>query len=386
MRILIVGGGVAGYALAQFLHASNIECLVIERAPSFRALGHFIALKGDGVRVLDRLGIRAGCEQRSLPPRSLRFMTATGRLLRRQAQPDLAGALGGYMMLRRADLVAALHERVRDVTPLRFGTELSALDQDAEGVTVTLSDGSVDRFDAVIGADGVHSQLRVRLFGQVGVLPFGGSAVGLEVSCDHDLLETAVFLGRGRTVTVIPLGPKRVAALVYHSGDEDLRTQLTSPLATRAFFAREYAPFHPTVRALFAAIDADSFIYVDTIAMVRLPSIALGRVALLGDAAACPTFLSGMGSALAMLSAESLASELASGAHVQDALAAYSDAARTKVAQVQASALQMRGFILGRSRLTTTLRDAGLAMAPAGWLMGRIKQFFGEQLRPVRTG
>lgn len=387
MRVLIVGGGIGGLALAAFLRDAGIDHLLIERAPSFRALGHFIALKADGVRVLDRLGIREACAARALPASIVvSYRTAAGRSLRRQPSSQMDAALGGFLMLRRGDLAEVLYRRIEGSTELRFGTEITALAQDASGVSVTLSDGHTERFDAVVGADGVHSALRKRVFGSSGEEWLGGSYIALEVAASHGLApgDIVAFLGRGKVVATVPLDGNRLAAVVYHGGD-DLRAQLANAAEARAFFARHYAEFHPDVRAFFSAIDASSFVFVDTITMVRLPSIVANRVTLVGDAAACPTFLSGMGSAYAMLSAERLARELerenteAGSLRIPAALAAYARGAEAHARETQASALRMRYLVLGQSPALTTVRNSVIALAPTGWLMGHVKRFYSAQ-------
>ncbi|UQA57873.1 FAD-dependent monooxygenase [Polyangium aurulentum] len=380
MSVMIIGGGIGGFALAQLLRETDIESIVIERAPTFRALGHFIALKGAGVRVLDHLGVRESCAARSQPEQAMNFYTRSGRLLRRQESRVVDAALGGFMMMRRADLIAALYERIQGAVDVRFGLEAATLQETDAGVEVTLSNGAIERVDAVIGADGIHSRTRRQVFGESGVTPLGGCYIALEVDCDHDFRDTACFLARGRTVAAIPSAPGRLAVVVYHCTTDDLRARLSTPRAAREFFAREYADFAPTVRAVFAAIDADSFIYVDNISMVRLPAIARGRIALLGDAAACPTFLSGMGSAYAMVSAEVLAQELARTSDVTAALGAYSAKASSLASNMQRSALQARGLVLQPTRWKAALRDGALALAPGPWFMDLIRRFYGEQL------
>ncbi|AKV00015.1 hypothetical protein AKJ09_06678 [Labilithrix luteola] len=165
----------------------------------------------------------------------------------------------------------------------------------------------------------------------------------------------------------------------YRPVPYDLRCRLDSPSRARDFFAREYAHFHPTVRSLFSAIDTGSFVFVDTITMIRLPRVIAGRVALLGDAAACPTFLSGMRSSFAMLSAESLAAHLTSGKPIAAALADDNVDVLARAAGVQQSAQRMQKIVLGQSRLDTTVCDSVLAAAPVGWLLGHAKKFYGSQ-------
>jgi len=377
MRIVIVGGGIGGFALATFLNQRGIDHVVIERAPSFKALGHFIALKGDGVEVLDRLGVRAACDARALPASlSMTYRTAAGHPLHRQPASDMDEALGGFLMLRRADLSDVLYRNVAGETDVRFGTEVTAIQQKDGGAVVTLSDGSTEHADVVVGADGVHSSIRRMVFGDGGERDLDGSYVAVEVKLAHDLEpgEVVSFLGRGRVVNVLALGEREIAAVVYHGG-EDLRPKLRGPRETRAFFAREYAAFHPLVRTLFSAIDADSFVFVDAIRMVTLPSIVSNNVALLGDAAACPTFLSGMGSAYAMLSAERLADAI-SGDDLTRGLAHYAREAEAHAATLQSNALRMRELILGQSRVMTAIRNSVLAVAPMSWLLLRARRFY----------
>jgi 2-polyprenyl-6-methoxyphenol hydroxylase-like FAD-dependent oxidoreductase len=120
-------------------------------------------------------------------------------------------------------------------------------------------------------------------------------------------------------------------------------------------------------------------VFVDTITMVRLPSIVQSRVALLGDAAACPTFLSGMGSSFAMLSAERLATALTGSSDVPAALASYARGAAAHAETVQASAHRMRHLLLGQGHVAAAVRNSVLALAPTGWLMSKARQFYEAQ-------
>jgi len=378
MRVLIVGGGIGGFALAISLHQRGIEALVVERAPAFKALGHFIALKTEGVRVLDRLGITAPCRAAGLPPSThLRVTTAGGRLLREQDLSVFQTALHGYLMMRRSDLSAALHAAATPYTEVRYGTEVTALEQDDCGVLATLSTGGQERFDVVVGCDGVHSRTRGLLFGQAGPRPLGGSYIALDVHSEHRLPagQMSLYLGRGQLVGLLPGSPDRVSGIVYHAGTE-LRAQLHDARGARRFFAREYAGFHADVRDVFASIDDADFVFVDNIVQIDLPEIVTGRAALLGDAAACPTFLSGMGSAYAMLSAENLAGELARGDDPSAALARYGASANAMSRELKGNALRMARVILNRSPVTAALRDTVLQLFPETLLMARAQQFY----------
>lgn len=111
--------------------------------------------------------------------------------------------------------------------------------EDETGVDVTLSDGTTERADALIGADGVHSVVRSMLFGSAGEHRLGGSYIALEVASPDDgsTKELRTFFGRGQIVAMFPANEGRVLAVVYHA-EEHLRAKLRTPLDARLFFTR----------------------------------------------------------------------------------------------------------------------------------------------------
>jgi 2-polyprenyl-6-methoxyphenol hydroxylase-like FAD-dependent oxidoreductase len=387
MKVIISGGGIGGFALARLLRDAGHDCLVIERAREFRPLGHFVALKAEGVAMLDRLGVREECEARALPLSGrVRFRTQGGQLLRTEHLAALNAGLGGFLPIRRADLHDVLHRRVRDDVDVRFGTEVTDFREEAGRVTAVLSDGREEWGDMLIGADGVHSKVRKRLFGESGELLLGGSYVAIDIEVAHglELGELSAYLGRGKMVGMVPSAPGRLSVIVYHGG-ESLRPKLGGATATRAFFAREYNAFAPEVRTAFARIDDQSFVFVDDIEMICLDSIVRGRVGLLGDAAACPTFLSGMGSAFALQSAAVLTEALSTTSDAQAALATYSARVQPIAERLQRNARWIGSMILGRNRAVVAVRDSFLALTPRGWMMEGMRSFYSARREGARA-
>src|SRR6185295_6567313 len=99
--------------------------LLVERAPCFQALGHYISLKGNGVEMVRRMGILDACQSSAAPLEEVYFYTAARRLLRSERTAALARTLGGYILFRRGDLQAALYELVRERADIRFGTQIT---------------------------------------------------------------------------------------------------------------------------------------------------------------------------------------------------------------------------------------------------------------------
>ncbi|AUX26432.1 FAD dependent oxidoreductase [Sorangium cellulosum] len=381
MRVLVSGAGIAGLSLGLLLERRGVEVVIAERARRLEPLGHYIGLKGNGVRTVERMGLLDACRAREQRLDGVRFHTPSGRLLRENRATRLERELGGVLFFRRADLHAALHEAVAGKVELRLGTEVQALEAGPERVEVRLSDGRSEAFDALIGADGVRSPTRARVFGSGHEVPLGGRYIALTVEVDHGLDPrfVAAYLGRGQMVGLIPIGPRVASPFVYHA-DGGEQPASRSAADVRDFLLRACGDFGAPVRRTFEAIDASSYVFTDSITMVRPPRIVKGRVALLGDAAACPTFLSGMGSALALQGAYHLARALEEHpGDVPAALLRYEAGIRPIAARYQQSAWKMRGFVLGRSRVRAAVRDAALAWMPDRLFVREAQRFYAAE-------
>ncbi len=377
-RALISGGGIAGLALGFWLERIGIEPVVIERAPRFEALGHYIALKGNGVDVIRQMGLESACRAREVRFERSMMLTSTGRLLRMGSRDEFDDNLGGYILFRRADLQASLFEAVREKLEIRYGTQLVALHDQGERVDVELSAGNSETFDFVFGADGIHSHTRQLVFGDGFIEPLGGHYIALTVDVAHGLPANQVrsYFGRGQSVHLFLTSPDRVSLVVYHgAGGVTLAGKDIG--SVKAFLLDAYKDFAPEVLGVFNALDERAFVFVDAIGQVRMPSIVTGRIALLGDAAHCPTFMSGMGSSLALQGARALAVHLE---HQMDepvrALQSYQAAILPIAERYQASALEMRPMLLDRRPWLSWARNAGLRLTPE-WLMERkTRQFY----------
>src|SRR3954467_12376701 len=107
-RVLISGGGIAGLALGFWLERIGIEAVVIDRVLHFEPLGHYIALKGNGVEVIRQMGLESACRAREIRFGRSMMLSSAGTLLRTGSQAEFDHNLGGYILFRRADLQAVL--------------------------------------------------------------------------------------------------------------------------------------------------------------------------------------------------------------------------------------------------------------------------------------
>jgi len=248
---------------------------------------------------------------------------------------------------------------------------------------VVLSDGRTERGDLLVGADGIHSQVRSLVFGEGFQRPLGGYYIATTQALRHGLpLATHTYWGAGQMVSFIPVAEDAVSSVVY-TDESAGRPPHHDALAMRDYLLAVSGGFPDHVRHILGSIGADDFVFADVIAQIEMPRITKGRCALLGDAAHCPTFLSGMGSSLALQDAYTLAGCLArSPGDVTAALPLY-EAVMTPIARrYHDSALKMRGLVLGRSRVKAHLRNLALRMVPERLLEREARRFFDAE-RPL---
>lgn len=186
MRVLVIGGGVAGSATAIALHRAGIEATVFERHPRVADdVGLFLTFAGNGMDALHVLGAAGPVEEVAF---------ATPRMVMRSGTGKSLGVMStgpGSRTVRRADLYRALRDEVvrRDI-PINYGKALVDVDQTADGVRARFADGTTVEADLLVGADGLHSLTREAIDPQapapryVPVLNTGGFARGVDVGTE----------------------------------------------------------------------------------------------------------------------------------------------------------------------------------------------------------
>jgi len=164
LRILVVGGGIAGLATARVLARAGFSVEAVERDATWAGAGAGIYLPGNAARALRTLGLeRAVVERAVVIPRQC-FSDHRGRLLVEVDLAELWGGVGPCLALHRADLHAVLIDGARDV-PIRMGVDVCGVSEHNGTVSVEFGDGNAGEYDLVVGADGIHSTVRRLAFG-----------------------------------------------------------------------------------------------------------------------------------------------------------------------------------------------------------------------------
>lgn len=165
MRIVIVGAGIAGLALALALHRSGRRCVVLEQSRGFAPVGAGVQLAPNASRLLLRLGLGERLAEVSVRPARREVLEGTdGRLLHTTPLGEEAEKRYGapFYTLLRSDLHALLLEAVPEGT-VRTEHYVTDILENSDEVALHCADGRQVHGDVAIGADGVHSSVRALL-------------------------------------------------------------------------------------------------------------------------------------------------------------------------------------------------------------------------------
>jgi 2-polyprenyl-6-methoxyphenol hydroxylase-like FAD-dependent oxidoreductase len=348
--VLISGASIAGPALALWLTRYGCTVTVVERAPSVRPGGQAVDFKGATHRtVLERMGILDDVIARQTGGTDQTIIDAEGR-----PQAVIPGEFtGGDLEIRRGDLADILYERTAPHCEYLFGDTITSLTETAGGVDVTFADAAPRRFDLVVGADGIHSNVRRLAFGpERDYVTFLGHYYALaELGEQIADGEAVMYNEPGRMAAVG--GPKASAFLVFAS--PELEYDRTDTGTQRKLVAAAYRDAGWRVPELIEKLPHAREFYLDSLARVTIDRYSRGRVVLLGDAAYGNT-LGGFGTGLAVVGAYVLAGELlAAGGDHRVAFARYEELFRgyAKVSQRGSAG----PFLAPPSRLRIKLRD-----------------------------
>jgi 2-polyprenyl-6-methoxyphenol hydroxylase-like FAD-dependent oxidoreductase len=386
MRVAINGLGIAGPTLAYWLRRSGHDPVLFEKAPAARTGGYLVDFWGLGYDIAERMGLIPALRQRAYEMRRLKMVDGAGREeAHMELTPLYASQRGRFFSVARSDLAAALAGAC-DGVPIHFNISIDAIEPYGAGALVTFTDGSQERFDLVVGADGLHSQVRALTFGPEAQFErFLGchvAAFRVRGYPHRDELTFVSHTARGGQASRVSLRDDETMVMLV-CGTERIGADRLGHQDPRPVLRRAFGDMGWEVPALLDAMDAAEDVYFDRVSQIHLPQWGAGGVALVGDAAACPSLLAGEGSGLAMLEAYVLAGELhRAGGDAASAVAAYERRLRTFVSGKQKAATWSRGFFAPKTDTGLLVRKLAVRAFALPWLG---KRFWARALHDTFT-
>ncbi|MER6075095.1 FAD-dependent monooxygenase [Streptomyces sp. NPDC001817] len=314
MRILVSGASIAGPVLAYWLTRHGFCVTVVERAPTLRKTGgHAVDLFRPAMNISEKMGVLPRIEERAT---GTNRMTVYREGARRPVRADLSKIFSAtsdrHVEIMRDDLSKIYYDATRDDVAYVFGDSITAISPDGE---VRFEETAPRRFDLVIGADGLHSNVRRHVFGDESRFSaFTGAYFGVltlpNVSdLDGELL---IHVGVGRTAGMYGarhLGDARALFLFRSQGELDCHHHDVP--RQKELLRGAFAGMHAHVDRWLDELDRTPAFYFDSITQLRMDTWSQGRVTLVGDAGYCPGPAVGGSTTLAVVGAYVLAGELA---------------------------------------------------------------------------
>lgn len=363
MRVAINGAGIAGTAVAYWLSRLGHEVLLVERAPELRIGGYVLNLWGIGYDAVGKMGLLPELLELQYKSEELHMVDRRGRTRGGYPSRVLARlAHGRIASLARADIAAAIYGALDERVETFFGDSIAAVEDDGVHVEVRFEHSPQREFDLVIGADGLHSRVRQLTFGPDAHFeyPMGCHVAAFEVAGyrPRDDSSYVAHTAAGRYIARFPVrGDKTLFFMVLR--DEYLKgTVPTSDSERKAALTEAFSDMGWECPAILSALTHVDSVYFDSISQVRMDSWIKGRVALVGDAAACPSLIAGEGSGFAFVEAYVLAGEIHQ--HPADlslALARYQERVKPFVAHKQMFAEKLVPSFVPKTEYGVRVRD-----------------------------
>ncbi len=323
LKVLIIGGGIGGLTSAIALARHGIRAHIIERDPDWSVYGVGIIQQGNVVRAMDQLGLLDDYIEAGFGFDHVDVFIPTGQQVAHIPTPKLVDGYPSNVGIGRRALHKVLGDRAIEAgATIRLGVTATQMDDDGSGVTVAFSDGTQDRFDLVIGADGLYSTTRAGIFPDAPRPVFTGQSVW-RYNFERTPDVTGLCAYEGPTgIGLVPLSDTLM--YMYVTTPEPGNPRYAKDTLAASMRGKLAATPSPAIRALIDQITDDDEVVYKPLEWVFLEGDwHKGRVVLLGDAVHATTPHLGQGAGMAIEDSLVLAEELYRAASVEEAFVAY---------------------------------------------------------------
>jgi len=360
MKVLIEGAGIAGVTLAGFLQKGGVEVTLVEKAPEYRNDGYGVFLWPLGKRVLGHFGLLDTLAEKGVPILYNRLINQHEKFIYKFDFREIAQKYGDILTIRRQDVYDCFLETVGGLD-IKFNTTIEKIHEHDQVVSITLSDGHEEDFDLVVGASGIRSPMRDKIFPSAKVKYYGKSMwlawiKGLDLPKNHSLS----MLGNGSGLLLFPAGKENHVVYMMtpapkkyvHERDEDRIANIH-----KAFIG-----FTGLVPQILSQLDNPADIMHSSMSKVLSDTWYHKRVVLIGDAEHAMSPISGIGMSLALEDAQVLSEELlaVNRDDIPLALERFSKRRKPRLQQARKLSDGLMFFLTPKSKVVCSVRNFGV--------------------------
>ena len=355
MKILIIGGGVAGLTLAGLLQRRGFAPRLVEKAPAFGKVGYVIVIWPSGSRVLKGLGAYEKLLEEGCQFTNYYISNYKGKVIKTYTIDPVAEKYGPIISIYRPELIDTL---LASVNPefIDMNTTVEKIEQGTDTAEVHFSDGSSEQYDLVIGCDGVRSKTREQIFGHIPLTYSGMSGWGFWIDPNLSKPDGIVeYWGKGKFIGVWPTKGRLSVFTSVKMAEKNI-----DPVDSRIDRIKEcFKEFGGVVPDMLDQLNDPNEIYYDTYNDMQIDGWSKGRVVLVGDSAHAILPNAGAGVSMAMESAAVIAEELcrADSKYIEHALKQYETRRKPRVKKVQNQSRMMGKLVYSNSSILSTARD-----------------------------
>ena len=334
-KIIIVGAGIGGLALAAALRKVGLRAEVYEQAGELRAAGSGLGVLSNGMAALEALGLDIDLAGRGQTLHSFGVNDTAGNHIAWLPVPEVSKDLGlpATVLISRGGLQQALLDAVGDV-PITLGARAVGFETRPHSAVVRFADGTTAEGDVVVGADGIYSAIRAQIAGPEPILDPGYVCwLAIVPFSHHRLLPGAVshYWGLGQRFGLLDIGHGQV----YWFGTKNMPVEQAEDWrGTKEDIVRDYQGWADEVQEAIRVTPAEDIIAVPARDRAFLEQWGDGRVTLLGDAAHPMLSSLAQGATMAVEDAVVLAGTLARTEDPVAGLRSYEDQRRDRLRAV----------------------------------------------------
>ncbi|KAJ5887973.1 FAD/NAD(P)-binding domain-containing protein [Penicillium taxi] len=374
LKILICGGGCAGPALAFWLARSGHQVTIVERFPALRATGAQIDLRGQGIEVARRMGLLDKIRNSLVDEDGVALVDSQGAIkatIMANRTGKGAQSFTSEFEIMRGDLVRILYDATKDNVRYIFGKTVEHFEQDENQVITHFSDGSVDTFDLLVGADGQGSRIRKAILPPDSPEPYRRLGIHIaywfipRIETDTNIRRTYIS-PKGRMIMRRSHNPteSQVYFFLRDNSPELCSIHRAPTELQKEFWASRFRDAGWETDRFLEGMKTTENWYCQEVVQVQTSVWHKGRVVLLEDAAHCASPFSGMGATGSLVGAYILAGEISRNPdNLSHAFAKYDETLRPFVDEIQ-------NFNLSLIRLAIPDTQWGVAIIHfIGWLI-----------------